>query len=314
MTIYSNERAASIETVAEGDVTWTNVASPGQVELEFLSRTFNLHPLAIADLTSHNERPKVDSYDGALFVVVHFAVFSKRSQGIASAELHVFVTTTDVVTVHDGDIRSLNRLFQDCQTDPMARQEAMSGGSANLLYRILADATDAMFPVLDKMGSDISIVERAIFSTPGRATVQAIATLRRDLIAFRRAVRPEVHLIDEIEAAAPSIVPPELEPYWDDVRDHLHRLLEVLDDYKDAIEALAAAHDAVANYRLNETIRILTIFSTVMLPLAVISGVYGMNVRNLPFAESEFAFEIVTVLMTAVIVGMLAWFRRRGWI
>ena len=314
MIVHPFDRPPAIDALRVGDLTWTNIERPGVTELEYLSRTLSLHPLVVADLAARDERAKLDSFPEAYFLVMHFASYNRRARAMTSAGLRVYVTATEIVTVHQGDLLPLVRLFQECQTNPETRAATMGRGSGYLLYRILLESAGAMSPLLEKLRSDADGIERAVFTRPGRQTLQAIASLRRDLITFRRVVRPQVSILAELTGSPQPFIRADVSDYWRDLGGHVRRLSDTLDDLRDTIDGVVTLNDAMTNHRLNDSIRILTIITAVMLPLTVISAIFGMNIEGLPFAQSEFAFEFVIAVMSLVVVGLLYWLRRHNWI
>jgi magnesium transporter len=191
----------------------------------------------------------------------------------------------------------------------------MGRSSGFLLYLIIDKLVDYCFPILNKIDANIEQVEDQIFEDKVRRTVLDISIIRRDIIAFRRIVKPLIPVIGSLERKSRPVLEEEMEEYFGDISDHLSKIWDTLEDYKEVIEGLSDTINSLTSNRINDIIKILTIMSVILLPLTLISGIYGMNI-GLPGADLPYpyAFMIVLGIMLAVIVTMLAFFRWRKWI
>jgi magnesium transporter len=172
---------------------------------------------------------------------------------------------------------------------------------------------DNFFPVAYKIERNVQEIEDSIFSNTGRKAVEEISLMRRDIIAYRRIVKPLLPVIARLEFIKGRLIGDELEVYFSDIGDALARIWDTLEDQKGIIEALNDTYNSLTSHKTNEVIRALTVISVIMLPLTLVSGIYGMNVA-LPFDKHPLAFEFVLGLMGAVAVGMVATFRRKEWL
>lgn len=303
----------NIETVSGDELTWINIESPGKEETDYLAQNYPFHPLDLDDCLSRIQRPKIDRYDEYLFLVFHFPVFSSQARVTTPSQVSVFIGQNYLITLHKGDLKPLAKLFNQCQTDEDIRQEHFSQGSGYLLYRIIDRLVDYCFPILNKIGGNIEVVEDAIFAVKARGTVRGISTLRRDVISFRRIIWPMRAVIGGLEPKIRRFARMDMEVYFGDTVDHLDKIWDALDEYKEIIEGLNDTYDSLASNRTNEAMRMLTIIATILLPLTVIASIYGMNVP-LPFQESHYSFLIVFSVWAVVVAGMLYFFRRHHWI
>jgi len=303
----------NIESVSGDELTWINIESPGKEETDYLAQNYPFHPLDLDDCLSRIQRPKIDRYDEYLFLVFHFPVFSAQARVTTPSQVSVFIGPGYLITLHNGDLKPLVKLFDQCQTDEEIRQEHFSQGSGYLLYRIIDRLVDYCLPILNKIGGNIEAVEDAIFAVKARRTVREISTLRRDVISFRRIIWPMRAVIGSLEPKIRRFSKMDMEVYFGDTVDHLDKIWDALDEYKEIIEGLNDTYDSLASNRTNEVMRMLTVIATILLPLTVIASIYGMNVP-LPFQESHYSFLIVFSIWAVVVVGMLYFFRRHHWI
>jgi magnesium transporter len=271
------------------------------------------HPLELEDCLSRIERPKIDEHKNYLFLVLHFPVFKKEARVTTPSQVAIFIGEDFLVTVHSGELKPLAKLFNDCEQNERAREENMSRSSGYLLYRILDRLVDYCFPILNKVIVNVEAAEDRLFSEPARDTVQEISVLRRDIMAYRRIIRPQPAILKSLEVREYPFLREDLDVYFGDIGDHVSKISETLDEYKEVVEGLSATSDSLFSHRTNEVMKMLTILGTILLPLLVISGLYGMNV-SLPFEGSSFAFLFIILITLGVSGGMLAYFRYKRWI
>ena len=304
----------TIETVTYGKVTWTNIEKPTPEDIEVLRRNYSFHPLDLEDCLSKIERPKIDEYEDYLFIVMHFPVYDADKHVSRPSEVDFFIGSGYLVTVHDGILKPIYQLFDDCQRYERTRVKHMGREAGRLLYSVIDALVDCCFPVLDKVDSNIQVIEDEVFTEDVmRRIVQAISILRRDIIALRRIIKPQIAIVANLEQKDRPFIREELDVYFGDIVDHLNKAWDILEDHREVVEGLSETSDSVISYRINEVMRILTVISVVLLPLTLLSGIYGMNIY-LPLARHPLSFIFVTGLMILVAGGMLFYFKRRGWL
>lgn len=309
----NQEQSLHLESIVQGDLTWLNIEQPGQPEIDYLARHYPFHPLDLDDCLSRIQRPKIDEYEEYLFVVLHFPVFDAEARVTTSSQVSVFISDKYIITLHKGELRPLVSLFRQCQLDEKVRDEYFNQGSGYLLYRLLDRLVDYCLPILNKIGENIERVEDNIFAEGVHGVVKEISILRRDVISFRRIVWPMRAVIASLESKVRRYTDTDLSVYFDDMVDHVDKLWDGLDEYKEIIEGLNDTNNSLATNRTNEVVRILTAIATILLPIVVVSSVYGMNIP-LPFQDSGYAFLFFFSIMLVVIAGMLFLFRRQRWI
>ncbi len=307
------EEQLNLESLTWGNLTWVNIEGPTEQETEYLAQNYHFHPLDLDDCLSRIQRPKIDEYKDYLFLVFHFPVFSKEARVTTPSQLSVFIGENYLITLHKGELKPLVKLFRECQIDEESQQEYFSRGSGYLLYRLVDRLVDYCLPILNKIGGSIEDVEDSIFSDRMRGAVKEISVLRRDIISFRRIIWPMRGVIGSLEPKIRRFTTMDMAVYFGDIVDHVDKIWDGLDEYKEVIEGLNDTYDSLATNRTNEVVRILTVIATILLPITVVSSVWGMNI-TLPFERSGFALLYVVLIMLAIIGGMLYFFRRQRWI
>ncbi len=313
------EERLNLESLTWGDLTWVNIDSPTRKETEYLAQHFPFHPLNLDDLLSRLTRPKIDEYKDHLFIVLHFPFWNREEQAIISSELDIFIGENYVVTVdYTGNLKTLAKFFKLCQSDEESRQENFSQGSTYLLYRIVDRLVDYCLPILNKIGDKIEGVEDVMFAERRPGTVRDISILRREVIAFRRVIWPIRAVIGSLEPKVRRFTKMDMAAYFGDLVDHLDKIWDGLDEYKEVLEGLSATRDSLASNRINEVLRILTILTTIGTVLTVVVSFYGMNIPIVGSWEapggSHITVFIVIAIMLSITGAMLYFFRRKGWI
>lgn len=303
----------SVQTITHGKVTWTNIENPTTEDIEVLRRNFNFHPLDLEDCLSKIERPKIDEYDNYLFIVMHFPIYDQDREVSQPAEIDFFIGTSYLVTVHDSRLKPLLQLFEDCRAYEQTRRRHMSAGASRLLHSVIDKLVDYCFPILAKVVHNIQTIEDEVFTENMRQIVQRISVVRRDIIALRRIIKPQLAIVANLEHVDRPFIREDLDVYFGDIHDHLQKAWEELEDHREVLEGLSDTSESVLSYRINNVIKILTIISVMMLPLSLISGIYGMNVI-LPGENSPWAFLIIIGIMVIIVVAMLVYFKKENWL
>jgi magnesium transporter len=304
-----------IEASVEGapSLRWINIERPTLADRAWLEEHFDFHHLDYEDVFSRNQRPKVDEYDDYLFVVLHFPAFDKNVGRLNAAELDVFVGPDFVVTLPNQPIQPLEYLFERCRSREDIRDGLFGKGPGYLLYKIVDDSVDASFPMLRKMGNKLERLEEDIFEgNSSSEIVRDLSNVKQEIINFRKIVRPQRAALKDLEATR-RYIPENLEIYFDDINDASERVWDMLENFKEVVEALESTNEAVISHRLNDTFRVLTAISVIVLPLTLIASVFGMN-THVPGEQSMAGFWAVVAVMVVVLVGTIAIFKRRGWL
>ena len=306
----------NMESVEWNGLTWINIEKPTEQETQYLAKNFPFHPLNLDDVLSRIQRPKIDEYRDHLFVVLHFPFFRQEEHGITSSELDIFVGQNYLVSIDcAGNLKTLSKFFRLCQTNEEAREENFNQGSGYLLYRIIDRLVDYCIPILNRISANIEEAEDDIFASKRiPRAIEDISILRRDVIAFRRIIWPMRAVVATLEPKIRKFTKMELAVYFDDMVDHVDKIWDGLDEYKEIIEGLNDTHDSLATNRTNEVMRMLTVIATILLPITVVASIFGMNIPLGPFGNSHHAALYVFLICLGIIGGMLLFFRRHRWI
>jgi magnesium transporter len=292
----------------QSGLTWVHLAAPTADEAQQLQTRYGWHPLDLEDVLSKRQRPKIDEYGDYLFAILHFPVYDKVVQRLNAGELDVFLGPDYLVTLPAVELLPVTRLFRRSADDAELRESLFAKGSGYLLYHVLDDLFDYCFPILDKIGHKLDTVEDDMFEGRSEEVVRDISNVKQEIISYRKIIKPERATLRILERKTQRFLPEELEVYFDDIVDAAERIWDLLDNYKEVVEGLESTNESVISHRQNDILRLLTVFSVVLLPLTVISGILGMNVDFPGFGTRE-AWWVVVGIMIAVVAGLLGYFR-----
>jgi magnesium transporter len=300
------------ELQADG-LTWVHLDTPTLEEASRLAERFGWHPLDLEDVLSRRQRPKVDEYPDYLFGVLQFPVYDKAIQRLNAAELDLFVGNDYLVTLPNVELLPVTRLFARCQEEEELRDQLFAKGSGYLLYHILDDLFDYCFPILDKIGHKLDSVEDDMFEERAEDVVRDLSNVKQEIISYRKIIKPERSTLRLLERQVERFLPEDLELYFDDIVDASERIWDLLDNFKEVVEALEDTNESVISHRQNDVLRVLTVVTVILLPLTLITGIFGMNV-HFPGFETSAAFWAICGFMLGLAIGLTAFFRYKRWL
>ena len=320
-TIYAHrngrtEQVTSIDRtwldLAAGVVLWVDIASPSVPESLILSDTFGFHPLSVEDAMSALQFPKVEPYDGYLYVVLHGLAYTKGDEGFKTKDIDFFLGRNFLVTVHDGTSRSISELRDHCPRN----HNILGDGPVALFHRIVDLMIDRYMPEVDEFEEWMDEMEDQVFSSRSAPEiVRDILDLKRQVSALRRIAIPQRDVIGRLARREFTDISSEMAYRFRDVYDHIVRLNDEAMMLQDRITGVLEAHLSNVSNRLNEVMKVLTVVSTVFMPLTLLSGVWGMNVPLPHFPGGEAVqFWWVIGIMVVLTAGMLTLLRVKRWI
>ncbi len=305
-------RNVSFDQIPESpsDWIWLDVVNPTSNEIDQIGRLFAFHPLAIENVQRPHQRPKVEEYPTHLLVVLYSLTLSDGDQRPILRELAVFITARAVVTVQYNAIEEITfaarRWAEHCQGE---RQVDPS----MLVYTISDTIVDSYFPAMDAIGDRIEDLEALVFSNDGTGTVEQVFRLKRVLLEMRRLIAPTREVFNAFTRREFPLLGGTSVTYFQDVYDHVIRVTDTIDGYRDILSTIIDVHLTVVSNDLNQSVRTLTVASIILMTLALIAGLYGMNFRYIPGLDWRFGY-VGALAGMAIIAVALGWtFRRLRW-
>ncbi len=294
------------------DVVWVDMEEPTEADERVLLDVFQFHPLTVEDCRENRHYPKVEEFHGYIYFIVHGVRADTSPDHFNTIELDGFLGANYVITYHHDMFRSINNVKQLIRTSPVVCKR----GAPFLVYQILDQIVDYYSPVLDDFDERIDKLEDDIFTlkSPNNEILAEIMDLKRGVLRLRRISSKQMEILYRMSRGEITLIDQQMLPFYRDIYDHLIRVTDLAENYRDLISGALEAYLSVVSNRLNEIMKVLTIFSAVMLPLTFIAGVYGMNFENMPELHSKYGYYGAWILMIIVATGMLSFFWRRGWI
>lgn len=304
-----------IETIQHGALKWQHITNPTEDDFNYLMEDFNFHPLDIEDCRGTNQRPKIDEYDDYYFLILHFPYFDKGNKNVRTREVKIFWGKDYIITIGKSHW-VVKKLFDEVQEDLAENDEdtieAMSCSDL-LLYTILDRLMLETYQLILRIGSEIDLINYDIFNKKARNIIELISITRRNIILLNTTFKPQLRVLHMFESGGiKGFVDSEqvdMEDYWGDILDQYQKMYDLVEDYGELIEGLSKTFDSLQTNRTNDIMRVLTYFSTVMLPLTVVASLFGMNVE-FPFITNTLSFWIILGSMALLTTGLLFYFNR----
>ena len=293
----------------EQTTVWVDVVDPTPDEIARIGKEFQFHPLSLEDVARGGQRPKVDQYDGYQFIV--FYGLTSQSERITSHEVDIFLAKHCLVTFHKSDLPVMAQTAERWRTNAAALG---NHGVGFLLHSVLDSLVDGYFPVLDDIAERADTLEESII-LEGQPTLQAeILRLRRELLLIRRVVGPERDVMNIMIRRDPPLFGRKEVLYFQDVYDHLLRVTDTVDIYRDMLASILDANLSMVSHTLNIVVKRLTSYSIILMSISLIAGIYGMNFVFMPELDWRFGYPFALGLMAVIATVEVGIFRRIGWL
>lgn len=303
----------AIKTITTDHLTWIDVDDITQANITKLKTLVQIHPLAIEEFATPTLRARATQYHNGIFLAIHIPLFDRKEQATYSAELDIILTDTHIVTGHKDDIYQLDAFFDRFSKDTTLQTKHLGDGPAYLLHAILDTMLNSCFGRLEHIDKNIDEIESGVFHGNEKQMVEKISFVKRDILNFRRAMMPQRSIIESLFKKDARFIPDDLYPYLHDLAGVNTRLWNILESYKETIESLEDTNDALLSHKLNEKMRVLTIFSVLILPSTLYSSVLGINAM-IPLEHHPHGFWIhLSIILTLAIVTA-TFFKLRRWI
>ena len=287
---------------------WVDLEGEPPGAVEAVSQQFALHPVTIEDLLHRNQRPKIEEFDGYIFVVVH-GLRPLQGDEVPTDEFHIVLGKNWILSAHDGHVEAMKRIYDQVVATP----KAFDGGASFILYRLSDLLVDSYFPALEGLEDQIDDLEDDVVQRPTQGRLQQIFALKRVLVHLRKLVSPQREVYNALSRRDYPYIDPKSAAYFRDLHDHLIRANEIVESYRDLVSNMLDAYLATISNRLNEVMKRLTVLATIFMPLTFVTGFFGMNFTGIPYGWNWLlAATIASVAITPLI--MLIWFIRSGWI
>jgi len=292
----------------EGAVLWVDLHGRSEFSDELLREVFGFHPLAVEDVYKENHRPKVEDYDRYLYLILRGVSDSGQLESVQTEEMDLFLGKDFVVTHHSSPMATV-----DCAVDQLLQDvRPLSRGPAFLAHALIDRMVDRFLPLGNRVINEVDRLEAATLA--GEDELARIVVLKGSIHRLRRLVASQRDVVARLARAEFDEIPVEAKPFFRDVHEHLAHLTETLEHERVELNSVFDAFHSLSAHRMNEIMKVLTLISTIMLPLTFLAGVYGMNFKHMPELESKYGYPILWGVMIFMSAVMVIYFRRRKWL
>lgn len=322
----------NVQTVSHQGISFINVTKPTDFEMKHLRNTYDFDHLSLDDYLFRRQIPKIESYKKYDLIVLRFPLFSEtipqtshqygvrlptfinhvKKRRLVSSYVNFFISKEYLVVVHDGTLPQIEHIFSLCQKTLHNRIEYMGKSSVFLAYKIIDALVDSCFPVVNEITTSIDKIDKELEHKQSQKTLENISTTRRNLVVFHTMVKPILPLLNELEDGKYNALNGSMQTFWSNVLDHLKKIIDRIEDNQELIEGISKSNESLLSSHSNEIIKVLTIFSAIILPLNLLASIYGMNIQ-LPFAQDSLIFWGLMIVMFLGSSFMLIVLRIKGW-
>ncbi len=304
-----------VKIIKQKKLTWVNIDHLDQKAVNYLDNNFNFHHLDFEDIRGESQTPKIDVYKNYLFIVLQFPHWHARTNTVIPVEIDIFVGDNFLITVQHTKTKEIKNFFYRCMKNKKVKADWMSQSSGYLLYQLIESLFRNTRPILENIGKKINELEQDIFTKEQEAkTIKLLATHRRNVLNFRRILDPQRYLISSLTHTRKNFLDESLSIYFDDIDDYLSKLWSIVENYKDTVNGLHVTVESLINQRTNKVISALTVISVSLLPLTLLSGIYGMNISKLPFSQNPFWVWMMFLGLASIIMILIVIMRKKRWL
>lgn len=294
----------------KNSVKWIDVDGIHKVDMiEKIGKYFDIHPLTLEDIMNPDQRPKFEDYDDYTLSVLKMLNYKEY---ILSEQLSIVLMKNVVITFQEHHSSDAFGVIRERLRAGKGRVRKMSADY--LAYALLDSVVDTYFVILEKLGDKIEKLEEEVIHSPSQRTLDHIHHLKREMIFLRKAIWPLREMIHTMQRCESELFSDHTHVYLRDLYDHCVRIIETVETYRDLLSGMMDIYHSVLSNKMNEIMKVLTIISSVFIPVTFIAGVYGMNFHHMPELRSKWGYPLVWMAMIAVVAGMLYYFRRKKWL
>jgi len=311
--IKSKKYMQNMQEIIAPKFTWIDFAEPDADAVIALQKKYQLHPIVVEEFSTPTLRPKAVEYDTCLYLAIHIPLFDTDSRTTYPGELDIVITNGALITSHDKEIWQLTEFFKELQNSQIKRDVHMNESPAALLRYVIEMLLESCFPKLDHISEKLDYVEKEIFAGHEKEMVLEISIAKRDILNFRRTMKPQRSVLESLAQKEFCFIDSKLRPYFQDLIGTNIRIWNALESSKETIESLEATNNSLLSNKLDMTMKVLTIFSAILLPLSVYSNILAMS-ADIPFGKNPNAFWIHGTIMLFLALITMTVFKFKKWL
>jgi len=295
-------------------IVWHDILSPTKEDIEFIKRTVNPHPVILEELKTPSGRQKAEIYDGYLYLILHFPVYHEAKRTSLPVEIDILANKNEIITVHYEELEPLTAMQERCAALSDFKNYCLGETTADFIYRLVENIIEFAQRQLRHIDEKVSLMEEAIFGGKEKEMIREISVIKRDILDFRRILRPLHGTLESLEKRGADFFGSESKIYFSDLVGDYTRLWNLAENYKDTIESLEATNQALLSSKIDEVMRIIAVLAFLLAPFTVIGGLFQINTQFTPIIGNPSDWWIITALMFGGCVLLYFYFKRRGWL
>ena len=306
-----------ITKITSKKITWIDIKNPRDKDIIYIKEKFPfLHKTVLAEIIPPGYRAKVEKHKNYMFLILYYPIFNPAHKTTQSREVDIIITKNHIITSHYQTLIPLKKLFDQINLYKENKEKYLNDNTGVLLHHLILGMLDSAFSKLYAIEKNIDQIENSIFDGKEKQLVQEISLIKRDVLSFRRILAPQYAVIESLYKESVNFFGEQIVPYMEDTLGDFSRVQNLIEDQKETMQALSETNDSLLNTKINEIIKLLTIFSVMVLPLTLLTSVWGMNTEYLPFLHLPVPWDFFSVMgiMFATSGGMLLFFKKKKWL
>ncbi len=296
-----------VDTINYKNLVWVDVTSPSQEDISMLQKIKQFKNIDFEDALPRIQRSRYEDYEDYKYIVLHFPIINKKTGRLIIEEIDIFMNKNFLITFHSNRLLRVSDFFLSMKNNPEILNSYFSYGCEHICYKLILDLILSIFPLMKYINNEIEEIDSNLENIKSDSLISRISALRHNIIFLQTSLKPHRNIFMMLEREMKSYSQ-ECEISWQDLENYITKIVETAEDSQEFIEGLYSSIDTLLTYKTNEGVKILTLWSVILLPLTAITGFYGMNVK-LPLAESPHAVLYIFLIMIAVIIGLLIYFK-----
>ena len=305
----------TIQQIKTKDFSWVDISRCSPEETKYLEQNFGFHPVHLSDCLSRIQRPKLDTTQKYIFMVLLFPVYSRKTRKVISSEIDFFISSDYLITIHRGELSPLINFFNFCKISQAQQQKYFSGNPSALIHEILNRLFSYCVPILDTLNINISSIEEHVFRGYEKKMVKEILIAKTNIVNFRKTMQAHRMVISKLLKKGNIFFSTgKYKIYFDELLETVDDIWGNLENLKQSIEAIEKTNNSLISFQLNDVIKILTTISVIILPITLIAAIFGMNLQFMPLANKPFSFWIIMGIMIVTFSVLFYSFKKKKWL
>lgn len=302
-----------MQTLSHKRLAWIDLQNPSELDIEFLRKEHHIHENPLRDIVRETAAPKIERYEGQLYLVLYFPVFNYEKRTTEGKELDLILTKDLLITVHHESLLPLEEFHRSCETEPDMLYDVFGDTTTYLLFTVLSNLYDNSLKQLKHIKQNIDSIDNDLFLDRKDSVVARILETRRDILNFRRTLAPQRQILESLASRGLDLTSKKSREAFDDVIEAYNRVWSFLESHKEAIEAIHETNDSLLNAKQNDTLRTLTVLSVITFYLTLVAAIFSTDAVYKPIIGSRYDFWWIAAIMGIVLMGLLFFFKRKRW-